>query len=59
MRQGTPFREICYVKSNQKKAEVAALTSDKIDFKTEDILREKKGALSNDKRKARTCNRKI
>ena len=33
MRQGTPSREIYYVKSNQKKPEVAALTSDKIDLR--------------------------
>ena len=51
MLQGTHFREIYYAKSNQKKAGVAALTSDKIDFKTKDILREKKGGFSNDKRK--------
>lgn len=45
MLQGTHFREIHYAKSNQKKAGVATLTSDKIDFKTKDILREKRGDL--------------
>lgn len=42
-----------YVKINQNKAGVAALTSDKIDFKTKDILREK-GLFSNDIKETRT-----
>lgn len=42
MLQGTHFREIYYAKSNQKKAGVATLTSDKIDFKAILLLKMKR-----------------
>ena len=37
------WKKIFHVKGNQKKAEVAILTSDKIDFKIKNITRHKEG----------------
>ena len=37
------WKKLFYANGNQKKAEVAILISDKIDFKTKTIIRDKKG----------------
>jgi U3 small nucleolar RNA-associated protein 14 len=42
------YRKICHVNTIQKKVQLAILFSDKTNFRTRNIIRNKEGALHND-----------